>query len=393
MSSDPVVIIGLARTPLGAFQGGFSSVSAPELGAAAIKAAVAQAGIEPDTVEQAIMGCVLPAGQGQAPARQAALGAGLSLQCEATTLNKMCGSGMQSAIMAHDAIKAGSIEVAVAGGMESMTNAPYLLPKARGGMRMGDAKVVDSMMHDGLTDAYEGGAMGVFADMIATEYQFTREQQDDYAISSVHRAKTAQEKGHFDYEITPVTVKTRKGDIIIDKDEGPTNARPEKIPSLRPVFSKDGTVTAANASSINDGAAALVLMRKSAAQQAGHKILAEIVSHAAHAQEPAYFTTAPVAAMKKALAKANWSAADVDLWEVNEAFAVVPMIAMRDLDISHDKININGGACVLGHPIGASGARIMATLISAMIEQDAKTGVASLCIGGGEATAICLQRG
>ena len=392
MSADPVVIIGLSRTPMGAFQGAFSAVSAPELGSAAIRAALDEAGVKTDDVEQSLMGCVLPAGQGQAPARQAALGAGLPRSCEATTINKMCGSGMQAAIMAHDAIKAGSIHIAVAGGMESMTNAPYLLPKARGGMRMGNGEIIDSMMYDGLTDAYEGGAMGAFADMIAKEYQFTREQQDSYAIESVRRAKAAQDAGDFEREMTSVTVKTRKGDIIIDRDEGPDNARPEKIPSLRPVFSKDGTVTAANASSINDGAAALVLMRRSEAQEKGHKILAEIVSHAAHAHEPAYFTTAPVHAIKKALIKAGWSADEVDLWEINEAFAVVPMIAMQELGLDHDKVNVNGGGCVLGHPIGASGARIMATLIAAMEKRGLTKGVASLCIGGGEATAICLQR-
>jgi acetyl-CoA C-acetyltransferase len=338
------------------------------------------------------MGCVLPAGQGQAPARQAAIKAGLGEHAEATTVNKMCGSGMQAAIMAHDAIKAGSINVAVAGGMENMTNAPYLLPKARGGMRMGNQQVVDSMMHDGLTDAYEGGAMGVFADMIANEYQFTREQQDAYAIESVHRAQKAESEGKFDRELTPVTVKTRKGDIVVEKDEGPSNARPEKIPSLRPVFNKEGTVTAANASSINDGAAAMVLMRRSEAEKGGHKVLAEIVSHAAHAHAPAYFTTAPVHAIKKALVKADWKADDVELWEINEAFAVVPMIAMQELGLDHAKVNVNGGGCVLGHPIGASGARIMATLIAEMEKRDAKTGVASLCIGGGEATAVCLKR-
>jgi acetyl-CoA C-acetyltransferase len=297
---------------------------------------------------------------------------------------------MQAAIMAHDAIKAGSINVAVAGGMENMTMAPYLLPKARGGMRMGNQQVVDSMMYDGLTDAYEGGAMGVFADMIASEYQFTREQQDAYAIESVRRAQAAQEDGDFDRELTAVTVKGR--DIIVTEDEGPKNARPEKIPSLRAVFTKDGTVTAANASSINDGAAALVMMRKSEAEKGGHKVLAEIVSHASHAHAPAYFTTAPVHAMKKALAKADWNASDVDLWEINEALAVVPMIAMQELGLDHDKVNVNGGGCVLGHPIGASGARIMTTLIAAMEKRDAKTGVASLCIGGGEATAVCLRR-
>ncbi len=392
MSSDPVVIVGMARTPMGAFQGAFSSVSAPELGAAAVEAAVSEAGIDKDKVEQVIMGCVLAAGQGQAPARQAAIKAGLSKNCEATTINKMCGSGMQAAIMAHDAIKAGSIDLAIAGGMESMTNAPYLLPKARGGMRMGNQQVIDSMMYDGLTDAYEGGAMGVFADMIASEYQFTREQQDAYAIESVRRAREAQDTGAFERELTSVTVKNRKGDIEVTEDEGPKNARPEKIPTLRAVFTKDGTVTAANASSINDGAAALVLMRKSEAEKGGHKILAEIVSHAAHAHEPAYFTTAPVDAMKKALKKAGWKTGDVDLWEINEAFAVVPMIAMQELGLDHDKVNVNGGGCVLGHPIGASGARIITTLIAAMEKDDLKKGVASLCIGGGEATAVCLQR-
>jgi len=391
-SQDPVVIVGIARTPMGAFQGAFASVSASDLGAAAIKAAMDEAGVAADKVEQTVMGCVLPAGQGQAPARQAAIKAGLGEHCEATTVNKMCGSGMQAAIMAHDAIKAGSIDVAVAGGMENMTASPYLLPKARGGMRMGDQSVVDSMMYDGLTDAYEGGAMGVFADMIAKEYQFTREQQDAYAIESVRRAQEAAGSGRFDRELTPVTVKGRKGDTVIETDEGPANARPEKIPSLRPVFTKDGTVTAANASSINDGAAALVLMRKSEAEKGGHKVLAEIVSHAAHAHAPAYFTTAPVDAMKKALKKADWDAADVDLWEINEAFAVVPMIAMQELGLDHDKVNVNGGGCVLGHPIGASGARIMTTLIAEMEKRDAKTGVASLCIGGGEATAVCLKR-
>ena len=392
MSSDSVVIVGMARTPMGAFQGAFSNVSAPALGAAAIKAAMNEAGVDGAAVEQTIMGCVLPAGQGQAPARQAAIGADLPLSCEATTINKMCGSGMQAAIMAHDAIKAGSVKVAVAGGMENMTAAPYLLPKARGGMRMGDQKVVDSMMFDGLTDAYKGGAMGVFADMIAAEYQFTREAQDAYAIESVARAQAAQASGAFERELTPVTVKGRKGDTVVEQDEGPKNARPEKIPSLRPVFTKEGTVTAANASSINDGAAALVLMTESDAKAGGHNILARIVSHGAHAHEPDYFTTAPVTAMKKALGKAGWEPSDVDLWEINEAFAVVPMIAMQEMGLDHDKVNVNGGGCVLGHPIGASGARIMVTLIAAMEARDVTKGVASLCIGGGEATAVCLER-
>ncbi len=389
--SDPVVIVGLARTPMAAFQGAFSSVSAPDLGAVAVKAALAESGLAAGDVEQIFMGCVLPAGQGQAPARQAALKAGLGMSCQATTINKMCGSAMQAAIMAHDTIKAGSADIIVAGGMENMTAAPYVLPKARGGYRMGNGQIIDTMMHDGLTDAYAGDPMGVFADMIAQEYQFTREDQDAYAIESVARARRAADSGDFEREITPVTVKTRKGDIVVSTDAGPENARPEKIPNLRPVFNKDGTVTAANASSINDGAAALVLMRKSEAEKRGVEILAEIKAHAAHAGEPKYFTTAPVKAMEKCLAKAGWSADDVDLWEINEAFAVVPMIAIRDMKLDHDKVNVNGGACVLGHPIGASGARIMATLIAAMKKRGAKKGIASLCIGGGEATAIALE--
>ena len=392
MSSDPVVIVGLARTPMGAFQGAFSSVSAPELGASAIKAALDDSGVSAQDVEQVYMGCVLPAGQGQAPARQAAIKAGIGEHCQTMTINKVCGSGMQSAMLAHDSIKAGSIDIAVAGGMESMTNAPYMLPKARGGMRMGEQKVVDSMMFDGLTDPYDNCAMGTFADMIAAEYQFTREQQDAYAIESVRRAKAAQSEGKFERELTPITVKGRKSDTVVSEDEGPGNARPEKIPNLRAVFTKDGTVTAANASSINDGAAAIVIMRKSEAEKAGHKILAEIVSHASHAHAPAYFTTAPVNAMKKALKKAGWDTKDVELWEINEAFAVVPLIAMQELGLDHDKVNVNGGACVLGHPIGASGTRIITTLIAEMEKRGAKKGVASLCIGGGEATAMCFAR-
>ena len=390
--TDTVVITGIARTPMGAFKGAFADVAAPDLGAVAIKAAMSEANVEADAVEQVVMGCVLPAGQGQAPARQAALGADLPKAAEAVTVNKMCGSGMQAAIMAHDTIKAGSADIVVAGGMENMTRAPYLLPDARNGMRMGDKPVVDSMMYDGLTDAYEGNAMGVFADMIAAEYQFSREQQDAYALESIRRAKAAQESGKFEREIAPVTVTTRKGEMVVDQDEGPQNAQAEKVPALRPAFSKEGTVTAANASSINDGASAMVLMRKSDASAGGHKILAEIVSHGAHAHEPAYFTTAPVKAIEKALARAGWSTDEVDLWEINEAFAVVPMIAMQELSLDHEKVNVNGGACVLGHPIGASGARIMATLLAEMEKRDAKKGVAALCIGGGEATAICLQR-
>ena len=390
--TDTVVITGIARTPMGAFKGAFADVAASDLGAVAIKAAMSEANVEADAVEQVVMGCVLPAGQGQAPARQAALGADLPKAAEAVTVNKMCGSGMQAAIMAHDTIKAGSADIVVAGGMENMTRAPYLLPDARNGMRMGDKPVVDSMMYDGLTDAYEGNAMGVFADMIAAEYQFSREQQDAYALESIRRAKAAQESGKFEREIAPVTVTTRKGEVVVDQDEGPQNAQAEKVPALRPAFSKEGTVTAANASSINDGASAMVLMRKSDASAGGHKILAEIVAHGAHAHEPAYFTTAPVKAIEKALARAGWSTDEVDLWEINEAFAVVPMIAMQELSLDHEKVNVNGGACVLGHPIGASGARIMATLLAEMEKRDAKKGVAALCIGGGEATAICLQR-
>ena len=390
--SDPVVIAGLARTPMAAFQGEFSDIPAPELGAVALKAALEDSSVAADDVEQIFMGCVLSGGLRQAPARQAGFGAGLSKNCEATTVNKMCGSAMQAAILAHDTIAAGSADVIAAGGMENMTRAPYILPKARSGYRMGGGEVLDTMMTDGLLDAYEGRAMGVFADQIAREYQFTREQQDAYAIESVNRARRAERDGDFKREIAPVTVKTRKSDMVIEKDAGPFNAKPEKIPDLRPAFSKDGTVTAANASSINDGAAALVMMRQSEARKRGVKIRAKIKAHAAHAHEPAYFTTAPVKAMEKCLAKAGWSKNEVDLWEINEAFAVVPMIAMRDLALNHDKVNVNGGACVLGHPIGASGARIMVTLIAAMEKRDTKKGVASLCIGGGEATAIAFER-
>ena len=390
--SESVVITGIARTPMGAFQGALSTVPAAKLGATVIDAALEDAKVADADVDQVIMGCVLPAGQGQAPARQAALGAGLPEGTEATTVNKMCGSGMQAAILAHDAIKAGSAHVIVAGGMENMSLAPYLLPKARGGMRMGNQEVVDSMMHDGLTDAYQGGAMGVFADQIATEYQFTREAQDAYAIESVRRAKAAQDEGRFDREMTAVTVETRKGDVVVDRDEGPDNARPEKIPNLKPVFTKGGTVTAANASSINDGAAALVMMSESDAHEGGHPVLARVVAHAAHAHAPDKFTTAPVHAIRKVLDRAGWSVDEVDLWEINEAFAVVPMIAIKELGLDPERVNVNGGGVVLGHPIGASGARIMATLIAEMERRGAKRGVASLCIGGGEATAVALER-
>ncbi|MGF1464466.1 MAG: thiolase family protein [Maricaulaceae bacterium] len=389
---DPVVIVGLARTPMGGLMGELGSFSANELGAAAVKAALEDAGLEGDAVEHIYMGNVLPAGQGQAPARQAGVKAGLPLSAEATTLNKMCGSGMQAAIMARSALLTGEADVIVAGGMESMSNAPHMLAKHRTGVKYGHDVLKDHMAQDGLEDAYDGAPMGVFADMIATEYQFTREAQDAYALETLARAQQATENGDFKREITPVTVKTRKGDIVVDTDELPRNARPDKIPQLKPAFNKDGTVTAANASAISDGAAALVMMRQSEADKRGLTPLAKLVATAAHAHEPKYFTTAPVPAMKKVLEKAGWSTEDVDLWEINEAFAVVPMIAMRDLDIPHDKVNVNGGACALGHPIGASGARIMATLIAAMQARDVKKGVASLCIGGGEATAVAIER-
>jgi len=392
MAEDPIVIVSYARTPMGSFQGALSGVPATELGAAAVGAAIARAGIDGDAVERIYMGCVLPAGLGQAPARQAALKAGLPLHVEATTVNKMCGSGMQAAIMAHDAIAAGSADIVVAGGMESMTGAPYLSTRHRGGARIGHDRLIDHMYLDGLEDAYEPGKlMGNFAEDSAAAYQFTRAAQDDYAIASLTRAQAAQSSGAFDREITPVEVAGRKGNVTVDKDEQPLKGDAAKIPTLKPAFAKDGTVTAANASSISDGAAALVMMRASKAEELGLTPVARIVSHAAHAHAPAEFTTAPVPAMRKALEKAGWSVADVDLFEVNEAFAVVPMIAMQELGIAHDKLNIHGGACALGHPIGASGARILATLISALEQTGGKRGLASLCIGGGEATAVALE--
>ena len=392
MTEDPIVIVSYARTPMGSFQGALSGVPATELGAAAVGAAIARAGIDGDAVERIYMGCVLPAGLGQAPARQAALKAGLPLHVEATTVNKMCGSGMQAAIMAHDAIAAGSADIVVAGGMESMTGAPYLSTRHRGGARIGHDRLIDHMYLDGLEDAYEPGKlMGNFAEDSAAAYQFTRAAQDDYAIASLTRAQAAQSSGAFDREITPVEVAGRKGNVTVDKDEQPLKGDAAKIPTLKPAFAKDGTVTAANASSISDGAAALVMMRASKAEALGLTPVARIVSHAAHAHAPAEFTTAPVPAMRKALEKAGWSVADVDLFEVNEAFAVVPMIAMQELGIAHDKLNIHGGACALGHPIGASGARILATLISALEQTGGKRGLASLCIGGGEATAVALE--
>ena len=392
MSTDPVVIASYARTPMGGFQGALAGATSPELGAVAVKAAVERAGVSPDAIERIYMGCVLPAGLGQAPARQAALGAGLPISAEATTINKMCGSGMQAAIMAYDALAAGSIDVAVAGGMESMTNAPYALPKHRGGARIGHDTIVDTMMMDGLEDAYERGkAMGVFAEDAVRDYQFTREQQDEYALRSLSRAKEAIRSGAFAREITPVTVSGRKGDTVVEIDEQPGNAKPEKIPSLKPAFVKDGTVTPANSSSISDGAAALVMTRQSVAEKLGLPVVAKVVATAAHAQEPSKFTSAPVPAVRKVLDRAGWSVDDVDLFEINEAFAVVAMIAQKDLNIPADKLNVNGGATALGHPIGASGARIMATLIAALENRKLKRGVAALCIGGGEATAVALE--
>ncbi|WP_150126832.1 acetyl-CoA C-acyltransferase [Sphingomonas panacis] len=390
--TDPVVIASYARTPMGGFQGALTPLKATELGSVAVAAAVERAGVNPDLIERIYMGCVLPAGLGQAPARQAAIGAGLPVSVEATTVNKMCGSGMQAAIMAYDALAAGSVDIAVAGGMESMTNAPYLMTKHRGGARIGHDTMYDSMMLDGLEDAYQPGTpMGVFAEDAAREYQLTRADQDDYALRSLARAKDAIASGAFDREITPVTVKARGGDTVVAEDEQPGKARPEKIPSLKPAFVKDGTVTAANASSISDGAAALVMTRQSVAEKLGLPVIARVVATAAHAQEPAKFTSAPVPAIRKVLAKAGWSAEDVDLFEVNEAFAVVAMIAARELAIPAEKLNVNGGATALGHPIGASGARIMATLLGALEARGLKKGVASLCIGGGEATAVALE--
>jgi acetyl-CoA C-acetyltransferase len=391
-SEDPIVIVGMARTPMGGLLGELSALSANELGAEAVKAALAEAGVGGDDVDMILMGNVLGAGQGQAPARQSAIKAGLPKSVEATTLNKMCGSGMQAAILGRSAILAGDASVIVAGGMESMTNAPHLLPNHRTGFKYGHDVIKDHMAQDGLEDAYEKKAMGVYADMIARENQFTREDQDAYAIETLSRATKATETGAFKREITPITIKDRKGETVVDTDELPRRARPDKIPSLRPAFSPDGTVTAANASAISDGAAALVMMRLSEAERRGLKPLAKIVATAGHAHEPAYFTTAPVPAMRKVLEKAGWQTSDVDLWEINEAFAVVPMIAMKELGIAHDIVNIHGGACALGHPIGASGARIMTTLISAMEQKDVKKGVASLCIGGGEATAVAIER-
>ena len=390
--TDPIVIVGAARTPMGGFQGDFSSLSAHDLGGAAIKAAVDRAGIKPELVNEVLFGNCLMAGQGQAPARQAAFKGGLPISAGAVTLSKMCGSGMKAVMFAHDMLLAGSHDVVVAGGMESMTNAPHLLLKGRSGIRIGHDRVMDHMMLDGLEDAYEAGrSMGTFGEDCAAKYSFTRAQQDAFATTSVQRAQAATQSGAFAAEITPVTVKGRAGDIIVSIDEGPGKIKLDKIATLKPAFKKDGTITAASSSSINDGAAAMVLMRASTATKLGCKPLAKIVAHAMHAQEPNWFATAPLGAVNKLLAKAGWAVGDVDLWEVNEAFAVVPMALMHELKLSHDIVNVNGGACALGHPIGASGARIMVTLMHALKARGLKKGVATLCIGGGEGTAVALE--
>ena len=390
--TDSIVILGAARTPMGAFQGDFAALAAHDLGGAAIKAAVERAGVAPDLVGEVLFGNCLMAGQGQAPARQAALKGGLPQSAGAVTLSKMCGSGMKAAMFAHDMLLAGSHDVVVAGGMESMTNAPYLLQKGRGGYRMGHDRIFDHMMLDGLEDAYEPGrSMGTFGEDCAAKYNFTREQQDTFAIASVQRAQAATTSGAFAAEITPVTVKNRSGETVVSIDEGPGKARLDKIPTLKPAFKKDGTITAASSSSINDGAAALVMARASTAAQLGAKPLARIVAHTTHAQAPNWFATAPVGAVQKLLAKTGWSVQDVDLWEINEAFAVVPMALMAEMSIPHAIVNVNGGACALGHPIGASGARIMVTLVHALQARGLKRGVATLCIGGGEATALAVE--
>ena len=393
MNKEQVVITGMARTPMGSFQGSLSSEKAPDLGSIAIKGAIKRANIKPEDIDDVVMGCVLPAGMGQAPARQAAIGAGIPNTSGATTINKMCGSGMRAAMIATDQLLAGSSLISLAGGIESMSNAPYILPKVRDGLRMGHGKVQDHMFIDGLEDAYEPGRlMGSYAEATAEAYQFTREEQDNFAIRSLKRAKKANEDGSFDEEMVPVTIKTRKGSIEITKDEQPFNADINKIPNLKPAFSKEGTVTAANSSSISDGAAALVMMTMQEAEKKNSKPLAKIVAHATNSHDPAWFTTAPIGAIQKVLDKAAWDIKDVGLFEINEAFAVVPMAAMKDLSISPDIVNVHGGACALGHPVGTSGARIMATLISAMHKYKVDKGIASLCFGGGEATAIALER-
>ncbi|MGD8710371.1 MAG: acetyl-CoA C-acyltransferase [Ectothiorhodospiraceae bacterium] len=393
MTTDPVVIVSYARTPMGGFQGALAAKRAPELGAAAIAAAMERAGLTGDDVQEVFMGNVLPAGMGQAPARQASIGAGIPQSVPCTTISKVCGSGMKAFMLAHDLIAVGTNDVMAAGGMESMTNAPYLLDRARSGYRLGHGQVLDHMFLDGLEDAYDKGRlMGTFAEDTAEHYGFSREAQDAFAIESLNRANRAIADGTFDREVTPVTVSTRKGDVEVRHDEQPGNANIEKIPQLKPAFRKDGTVTPANSSSISDGGAALMLMRRSEAERRGLTPLAEIKGHAGHAQAPAWFTTAPVAAMEKLLERVGWTSAEVDLYEINEAFAVVTMAAMHDLDLPHDKVNVHGGACALGHPIGASGARLIVTLLAAMEKYDLKKGVASLCIGGGEATAVAIER-
>ena len=389
---DPIVIVSVARTPMGGFQGDFNALVAPQLGAAAIKAAVERAGIKPDQVEEVVFGNVLQAGIGQAPARQAALGGGLPLSVGCTTINKMCGSALKAVMMVHDSLLAGAYEIGLAGGQESMSNAPYLLPRARGGYRLGHGQMLDHMFFDGLEDAYQKGRlMGTFAEECAESYGFTRQAQDAFAIQSTTRAQKAINEGLFKWEITPVTVAGRKGDVVVDKDEQPMKAQIDKIPGLKPAFKKDGTVTPANSSSISDGAAAVVLMKASKAKALGLKPIAKIVGHTTHAQEPNLFTTAPVFAIEKLLKKNDWSVADVDLWEINEAFAVVTMAAIHDLKLDPAKVNVHGGACALGHPIGASGARILVTLIGALKQYGKTKGVASLCIGGGEAVAVGVE--
>ncbi|AQS37206.1 acetyl-CoA acetyltransferase [Shewanella psychrophila] len=389
--SQEIVIVAAKRTPMGGFQGSLSTVPSPKLAATAIKSLIEQTGVAADAVDEVLMGCVLPAGLGQAPARQASLGADLPLSVGATTVNKVCGSGMKTVMLAHDLIKAGSADIVIAGGMESMSQAPYLLDKARGGMRMGHGKVLDHMFLDGLEDAYTGGAMGTFAQNTADEFKLTREQMDAFSLSSLDKANKAIESGAFKDEIAPVTVSSRRGDTLVDTDEQPGNARPDKIPTLRPAFAKDGTITAANSSSISDGAAALMLMTAKQANIQGLPILASIKGHATHAQEPSLFTTAPVGAMNKLLDKLNWNKDDVDLFEINEAFAMVTMLAISELSLDASKVNVNGGACALGHPIGCSGSRLLVTLIHALKARGLKRGVASLCIGGGEATAMAIE--
>ena len=392
MTKDPIVIVGMARTPMGSFQGSLSSMSGPKLGSVAIKSALERAQVLNENVSEVIMGCVLPAGQGQAPARQAALGAGIPMDVGATTINKMCGSGMKATMFGHDLIVAGSANIAVVGGLESMSNAPYLLPKVRQGLRMGHAEVKDHMFIDGLEDAYDKGQlMGVFAENTAEKYQFTRESQDEFGIRSLKRGKKANEDGSFDAEMAPVTIKTRKEEVLVDRDEQPFSANLEKIPTLKPAFRKDGTVTAANSSSISDGASALVLMRRSEAEKRGITPLATIVAHATHSQAPEWFTTAPVGAISRLFERTGWSKDEVGLFEINEAFAVVTMAAMREHGLSVEQVNVHGGACAMGHPVGSSGSRIICTLVGAMHKYDVSKGVAALCIGGGEATAVAIE--